>query len=144
MALTQSRIEQVIESRLGGFVAQVREITGDPSRPSILESASWAMRKLGYTVASVTDVTDAEAGEVRDADIDVFLDLTELKTLKSLPGNLPAVDVTVGPQAIKMSGLLKALEDMIARRTSEVQAEHGWRIPGVLSGTRRKARIIYP
>ena len=117
MALTQSRIEQVIESRLGGFVAQVREITGDPSRPSILESASWAMRKLGYTVASVTDVTDAEAGEVRDADIDVFLDLTELKTLKSLPGNLPAVDVTVGPQAIKMSGLLKALEDMIARRS---------------------------
>lgn len=141
MTLTRTRVEQVIESRIGGFIDQTRELTEDPSKPSILESGSWAMRKLGYTVANPVTFTDVEVALVTDADMDVFLDLTELKTLKSIPGNLPAVDTTVGPQSVKMSNLLPALETMIQRRQAEITAEHGWRIPGV---GKRKARMIYP
>lgn len=144
MALTVAVLEETIESRLGGFIAQVREITEDPSKPSVLESAAWALRKLGYSVATVNAVTDGEMGEVRAADLDVLLDLTELRVLKSLPGNLPAIDTTVGPQSVKLSNLLPALETMIARRTGEIQAEHGHRIPGVIASGRRKARIVYP
>jgi hypothetical protein len=102
------------------------------------------MRKLGYTVANVQTVSDSELGEVATADFDVLLDLTELRTLKSLPGNLPAIDTTVGPQSVKLSNLLPALEAIIQRRTGEVQAEHGHRIPGVIQGGRRKARVVYP
>lgn len=144
MTLTVAIVEETIESRVGGFVAQVREITEDPSKPSILESVSWALRKLGYTVASVQTVTDSELGEVRAIDVDVLLDLAELRTLKSLPGNLPAIDTTIGPQSIKLSNLLPALEAIISRRTGEVQAEHGHRIPGVIQSGRRKARVVYP
>lgn len=143
MSLTVSRIEQAIEARLGGFLAQVRELTEDPSQPSILESASWSLRKLNYTVANPLTITDAEVALVTSSDLDVVLDLTELRTLKSIQGNLPAVDTTVGPQSVKMSNLLPALDTMIARKTEEVQAEHGYRIPGV-SPARRRARMILP
>lgn len=132
-----------MEARLGGFLSQVRELTQNPGQPSTLESMSWTARKLGYTVANVLTITDAEVALVQDVDVDVFLDLCELKTLKSMGGNLPAVDTTVGPESVKLSKLSDTLETLIKRRSGEVEAEWGYRIPGIGS-TRRKARIILP
>jgi len=139
--LTVAVIEETIESRVGGFVAQVREITEDSTKPSILESASWALRRLGYDTSSVLTITDAEAEAVTDADVDVTLDLVELRVLTSLPGNLPAVDFATGPQNVKMSTLLPALENIIARRKRDIETEHGRRISGT---PYRRARLVLP
>lgn len=141
--LTVAKVEEVIEARIGGFIAQVREITGQPDQPSILESASWSLRKMGYTVADVATVTDDELGEVSAGLVDVVLDLAELRTLRSLPGNLPAIDVVTGPMQTKLSNLLPALEVMIKRRGEEIANEHGSLLPGSAGG-RRRARVIYP
>ena len=144
MTLTVAGVEQVVESRIGGFIDQVREITEDVLKPSIVQEASWALRKLGYASSSVTTLTDPELALVSDADADVFLDLTELRVLRSLPGNLPAVDTVVGPQSVKMSNLLPALEAIIARKANEVEAEHGYRIAGSVGSGLRRARLILP
>lgn len=141
--LTVAYVEEVVMNRIGGMVAQAREITGDASKPSILESTAWAMRRMGYTTATVTEATDSELEGVATAHVDVILDLTELRTLRSIPGNMPAADIVQGPMQTKLSGLLGAVEAMIKRRSDEVAADHAAIMPGT-SGGRRRARVIYP
>lgn len=142
MAYGVAEIESVVRSRLGGILTQVHKITEDTDKPNIQEAIAWAGRKLGYTIAKLDAVTDAELELIADTDIDVLIDLSELATLRALPGNLPGIDTQTGPMRVTVSKLAEQLENMIGRRTGEIITEHGNRVPGLQIGEYRRARIV--
>jgi len=62
------------------------------------------------------------------------LDLAELRTLQNISGNWAAVDLRVGERDEKFNQFVTALEERIARKIKQVQADYGFGAPALESG----------
>jgi hypothetical protein len=136
MSLTRAAVELVLIKRCGGLLAEVGfdNLTIDGSNTDLNDPIGWALRQAGYTVANISAVVDADLTNVTTADTDQVLDLAELRTLQNISGNWAAVDLRVGPRDEKFSQFAAALEERIARKIKQVQADYGFGAPALESG----------
>jgi hypothetical protein len=86
----------------------------------------YALRKLGYTVASITAVADTDLDDVATDDHDKLLDVAELRTLETILGNLDDVDLRVGPRDEAFNQLADRLEKAIERKRTYLVREYGF------------------
>lgn len=141
MTITKVAVNSVIDDRCGAFLIEARRMTGDASKPSIGQCIGWAVRALGYTTASLTDVTDSDLSAVPDIKADALLDLAELRTLQSIETNLTMVTSTTGPVSDQWNDLSKRLADIIPRKQALIMAQHGIALDKPLDLQKRPVRI---
>ena len=141
MAITKVAVNSVIDDRCGAFLSEARRMTNDPTKPSIGQCIGWAVRALGYTTASLTDVTDSDLSAVPDIKADALLDLAELRTLQSIETNLTMVTSTTGPVSDQWNDLSKRLADIIPRKQALIMAQHGIALDKPLDLQKRPVRI---
>jgi hypothetical protein len=58
--------------------------------------------------------------------IDALLDLSELRTLQNIAGNLTVVDQSIGPRDMSLSQLSNQVEKAIQRLTERIAKVHGY------------------
>jgi len=129
MSITRIDAEQILNRRIGGFLAEAGMTVDSGVNPWLTDPLRWALAALGVESASVVAVTDADLAVLDAAKVDALLDLTELKALEAVQTNLTAVDVTAGPLQERRSQLADRLGEMIAER----RKTYGTRYAALLS-----------
>lgn len=129
---------QIIQARVSGFLYEAQRLTGDTEKPSTPHALAWAMRKLGYSLDSLIDVSNAELADVTGSKVDALLDLAELRLLEDILLNLTMVTNQAGPVRDDWNDLSKRLREILPVKRSQVASAHGIDLDGV---TRRLARV---
>lgn len=135
MSITRIEVEQVLARRLGNFLAEAgMDALQDGVNPWLTDPLRWSLTALGYTVASVTAVTDSDLSGVETAHTEALLDLTELRTLEAVQTNLTAVDVTAGPLSERRSQLADRIGEMVTERRKVYGSRYASLLVAPLSG----------
>lgn len=107
MTITRAEVEAVLVRRSGKLLvaAGLDGTTIDGTNADLNDPIGSAVRQMGYSVASVVNVTDSDLSVIGDDEIDQLLDVAELRTLETVEGNLDQVDITVGPRSESLNQL---------------------------------------
>jgi len=143
VSITRIEVEQVLARRLGSFLAETdMDALQDGVNPWLTDPLRWALTALGYTVASITAVTDSDLSGVETAHTEALLDLTELRTLEAVQTNLTSVDVTAGPLGERRSQLADRIGEMVAERRKVYGSRYAGLLATPLSGDApKRARL---
>lgn len=120
MAITRTIIDAVITTRCGGKMAAAGLIAS-----SLDDPIAWALDRMGYPVTDPTAVTDRDLCNVPAGECRMLFDLTELRTLKNVVGNLSAVNVSIGPRSEQLNQLSEQIEKIIVRLEAFIAKEYG-------------------
>ncbi len=136
MTITRANVENVSIHRTGPLMtkASMDGTTVDGTNDDLAGPIGWALRQAGYSVADITNPTTAEVALAAD-DVDEILDLTELRTLEDILGNLDNVDITVGPRSEMLSQLAKQVEKRLEAVRSRVEKAYGLGAATLETGT---------
>ena len=140
--ITRIEVEQVLDRRLGNFLAEAGMTSDSGVNPWLTDPLRWALSALGYVAASITAVTDSDLSAVAAAHTDALLDLTELRTLEAVQTNLTAVDVTAGPLGERRSQLAERLGEMITERRKVYGTRYASLLTTPLSGDAPKRATL--
>ena len=147
MPLTRANVESILIRRCGRLLAAcaLDGTTVGGTNADLNDPIGLAIRQLGGTVASIVAVADADLATLADHQVDALLDLAELRALESCLGNLPDVDVAVGPERESLGQLGTRLEAAIARTRAKVQRDHGIGLapPETASGVSQSTRAVW-
>lgn len=116
MSITRVEAEQILDRRIGAFLAEADMIVDSGVNPWLTDPLRWALAALDAAPAAYTSVTDDDLAAIDAARVDALLDLTELKALESVQTNLTAVDVTAGPLQERRSQLADRLAEMVREK----------------------------
>ena len=122
---TIADVKAIIEDRCAALLALAREISGDVLTPDADQAIAWALRVLGYPVASLLQATGDEVQAVVAGHLDALLDLVELRTLESIQTGFTAVTVRAGPVQEDYNHLADRLGKIVAEKRRNVAARHG-------------------
>ena len=126
MSLTRAQFETIMIQRIGGWYANVSfPVTIIGSNAALNDPLGYAIRVAGGTVASYALVADADLLTVADADLDMLLDVAELRALENVLSNFTLVDAKAGPVEAKSSQFADRLERVIARKRSQIAVRYG-------------------
>lgn len=126
MALTRANTEAILVQRLGAWLTNAglaTTIVG--TNASLNDPIGYAIRIAGGAVASYALVTDADLATVADADLDMLLDVAELRALENVLSNFTLVDAKAGPVEAKSSQFADRLERVIARKRAQLAQRYG-------------------
>lgn len=127
MALTRANVEFLMEARLSPLLAAAgMAVTVAGANADLNDPIGRAVRDLGYTVASLVLVADADVAQVAVGEYDEFLDAAELHTLENILGNLDDVDIKVGPRDEKLNQLAEKVERKIKRLLKAMALAYGY------------------
>jgi len=118
MTITRANVETILTRRAGNLMSALGlAVTYAGSNADLNDPIGYALRKLGYAVASITAVADADLAGLAVADIDALLDLAEYRLLESVVGNWNLADITVLARSEKLGALRpdKRLEQLAAK-----------------------------
>jgi hypothetical protein len=135
---TLADVTAVVTDRCGAYLQQAQIETGETGAPSVNQAVAWALRALGYPVASLRMATDAEVLAVGAAQVDALLDLVELRTLESVQTNLTAVKVSAGPVEEDYNHLADRLAKIVNEKRANCAARHGQWLTVPLTGNAPK------
>lgn len=121
--LTVSNATEELETRVTGYTDKANAITGEGKIISYPSCMAWACRQLGVDIAQLRAVTDGELADI--AQVDAFLDLSELRILESVQTNLSDVTTKVGPVSEDWNDLSKRLADLISQKRSNIAYQYG-------------------
>lgn len=139
MSLTRENAETMIVADLQGLMtAAGMTITHTGANAHLNGPIGRALRDLGYSVADITDVTDADVAQVTDAQIAEFIDLMIMYTLEAIMGWLANVDITVGPRTEKLSQLAGQVERKIKVLRARMKEIYGYGLSVVVAGYLQK------
>ena len=134
MALTVVQAETILLKRTSKLLTALSmdgtTVTGD--NPDLVDPMGYAIRQMGGTVATITDVIDADLAGITD--YDKFLDLAELRTLQNAYGNFALIDVSIGPRDEKWSSLGALLDKMITRKEDRIKELYGLGLQPLVAG----------
>ena len=139
---TVAEVQAVIDNRCAALLALARTIAGSVLTPDVNQSISWALRVLGYPVASPLTATGAEVQAVSAGHLDALLDLVELRTLESIQIGLAAVTVKAGPVQEDYNHLADRLDKIVPEKRKNVAARHGQWIDVPLTGEAPKRAVL--
>ncbi|MBN1815320.1 MAG: hypothetical protein JXA14_26045 [Anaerolineae bacterium] len=130
---TRAQVETIIVKRCGPMMtlATMDGMTVDGTNADLNDPIGWSVRALGGTVSNPTSVSAADVATVSSEYLDQLLDLTELRTLRSVLTNLELVDIDVGPRSEKFSQLVERIAARIAELSVDLAA---WLLPGLEDG----------
>ena len=135
---TRAEIESVLVQRFSLLLTLAgMETTIAGSNASLNDPIGYALRYCGYTVASLTSVSDADLSAIESTDLDKLLDVAEIRALDNIHGNVVAlVDITNGPEKESFSQSAIALEKRIKRLQDKFNENYG------TSGTTVRVGVI--
>ena len=127
MSLTRANTEQILIRRCGKLLtaAGLDGTTVAGNNADLNDPLGWALRKSGYSVASVAAIADADLAAVSADDTDKLLDLAELRALETILGNLDDVDITLGQRSESLSQLSAQVEKKLTRLQARVEKAYG-------------------
>jgi hypothetical protein len=127
MTITRANAEVILIRRCGKLMteADMNGLVNYGTNEDLNDPIGWALRKSGYSVATITNVADGDMAAVSDDDVDMVLDLAELRTLENIEGNLTGVDITVGPRSEKLDQLVTRVRAKIERKSADIAKAYG-------------------
>ena len=125
MSITRVDAEQILDRRLGAFLAEAGMTSSSGVNPWLTDPLRWALSALGVESASMVAVTDDDLAALDAAKVDALLDLTELKALEAVQTNLTSVDVTAGPLQERRGQLGDRLGEMVREKRKICAARYG-------------------
>jgi hypothetical protein len=126
MSLTRAQTESILVQRIGGWLTNASlPVTIVGSNAALNDPIGYGIRIAGGTVASYALVADADLLTVADADLDMLLDLAELRALENILSNYALVDAKAGPVEAKASQFADRLERVIARLRQQLAVRYG-------------------
>lgn len=132
---TRASFEGILIRRQGAALAfaGLDGESHDGANEDLNDPLGCALRKLGYSVSDVGNVTDADLAQVQEDQIDAFLDLAELRTLETiLQAASTLVDVTTGPRREAFGQFAQRLERQAEKKRERIEREYGWLAGGGL------------
>jgi hypothetical protein len=109
-------------------------VTFAGSNVNLVDPLGWAIRRLGYTLATFGTVTDADLAVIPADDTDQLLDLAEYRTLRNILGNIALVDTRVGPREEKLSQLAPQIRELLKSKWEQLEEEYGVGTPSLEAG----------
>lgn len=132
MALTRAQVETILISRVGGWMSEAGlEVSTAGGNPDLNDAIGYAVRKVGGTVANVTNVTTTDLSGIASDDYDALLDLAEWRALTNLARGLGKVDTRVGPLAQSFSQLRRDVLEAAKEKRAQIETDHS----GLLGAT---------
>jgi hypothetical protein len=126
MSFSRIQVETTLVQRCGGLMTEVSFSTSTDGTNTNLDNAiSYALSRLGYSVADPTTVTDAEIALLDTTDWLAFIDIATLQLLADILGNLALVDITVGPRKEALSQLARQIQNRMKTLQAYIQDEYG-------------------
>ena len=126
MTVTRANIESILVQRTGALMTFAGyAVTVAGSNANLNDPIGYALRQVGYSVASIALVVDADLATIDSDDIDQILDIAELRTLENISGNLDDVDITTGPVKENLSQIAANLEKRMARLQEKINYSYG-------------------
>jgi hypothetical protein len=137
MTITRANVEAILVQRCGPLLikAGMDGVTTTGSNASLNDPIGRALRSMGYMPANIASVSDSDLAAVADDEIDRLLDVSELRTLENISGNLDDVAVTVGPRSEQRNQLADQVAKKIDRITEKIQREYGLGMGTISAGT---------
>jgi len=132
---TRAQVETVLVSRTGKWLTLVGKATTIVGTNADLNDAiGTAVRLLEGTVANPSLVADADIQTVDSDSYDALLDISELRVLYSIRGNLTVVDVVSGPFEETFSDIGDYIDDQIKALEDRIENLYGLGGPEMLAG----------
>lgn len=128
MALTRANAESILIRRVGTLFTAVGldGTTVAGTNADLNDPLGYALRRLGYAVASAVSVADTDVDDVSAADTDAFLDVAELRALENAHGAaLTLVDISVGPRKESLGQMAEGLLQRMEAKRRQVEADYG-------------------
>lgn len=139
---TLAAVETVLTRRLGSLLDEAGLSVEAGPNPHLADPVAWALRALGYSVASIVDVSDSDLAPLATGHVDALLDLAELRTLEAVAGNMTAVDVTVGPVSERRGSLGDRVVKLVESRREAAQARWGGLLVQPLQDSGGPVRLV--
>jgi hypothetical protein len=125
MALTRAQVETILVERLSGWMTEAAlAVTHTGANASLNDPIGYAARRLGLTVANVTNVADSDLSAVGVDDYDCLFDVAELRTLENILRNLTRVDTTAGPLSQSFGQLRKDVQTAIDAKRAQIENDY--------------------
>ena len=126
MSITRAQGESILVQRIGAWLANASlPVTIVGSNAALNDPLGYGIRIAGGSVSSYALVADADLLTVADADLDMLLDVAELRALENILSNFALVDAKAGPVEAKSSQFADRLERVIARKRSQLATRYG-------------------
>lgn len=107
MAITRANTEAILIKRAGKLMAVIgldgTTVTG--ANADLNDPIGYALRQLGYSVASVVAVADADLAAVSTDDYDALFDVAEYRVVETICGNWNLNDIRVLNRSESLSQL---------------------------------------
>jgi len=123
MALTIVQVETILTKRVGLLMAAVGldGSTIDGDNGDLVDPVGYSIRKLGGTIADITDIVDADLATFEETQYDELLDIAELRALQSVQGNFALVDTKIGPRDEKWGALGSLIDKTVSNKQTQVE-----------------------
>lgn len=126
MTITRADVETILVRRCGSLLvaADLDGTTIDGTNVDLNDPIGVALRNMGYTVASITNVSNSDLESVTDEDVDQLLDLAELRTLESIEGNLDDVDIQANGRSESLNQLSVRVRMKIDTKRKAIESQY--------------------
>lgn len=134
MSFTRANIESILVQRAGPLMTKAGMATTTAgSNANLNDPIGFGLRQVGYTVADVTLVTDADLTSLAASGLDTFLDYAEYRLLLNISTNLTLVDTKVGQRSESLSQLAAQIERRLTWLSGVLGVGVGTLTEGVLT-----------
>jgi hypothetical protein len=137
MTLSRADVEAILLGRAGAFMSEAgmdaTTTTGD--NESLNGPIAYSLAKMGATPSDVTFVTDSDMGGLSTEDFPAFIDIAYMQLLSDIHGNLPLVDIQVGPRKENLSQLVRQLERRMAALQDLIIQQYGIGVGSLEAGS---------
>ena len=135
MALIRSDADMLLRTRLGPYL-DLAALGTD----SFVDALGYAIRALGYPVASMVAVTDTDLAQT--AEVDAVLDLSELRLMETILTNYDSVSIRAGSVDEKLGEIADRLMKLIPVKRANIAAQYGHLLVNPITGTDQRTRRV--
>lgn len=125
MALTVVQFETILIERVGKLLTALSMdgTTIDGNNPDLFDPMGYAIRQMGESVTTITDIVDADLTPFEESQYDELFDRAELRTLESAYTTaVTKIDTKIGPRDEKWSKLADSLAKRVTSKRKQVEA----------------------
>lgn len=125
MPLTRAQVETILVRRLSGWMTEAGlTVTYAGANSDLNDPIGYALRRLGLSVADVTNVADSDLSAVDIDDYDIVFDVAELRAMQNILRQLTRVDTTAGPLSQSFGQLRKDVQTAINEKRAQIENDY--------------------
>ena len=135
MSLTRANIESELVSRRQGYLEAVgMAVTVDGSNTDLNGAIGYAVRQIGGTVASFSNVADADLSSFEEDEYDQLIGIAEYRLLMNVKGRWGKVDIKAGQLSESLSQFADQLDKDIAALKADLITTYGFGVTALSAG----------